>query len=328
MASPDGPKYDAALSFLADDEPLASKLADRLSERWEVFVFSDRQREIAGTDGVEKLTEVFRRDALLDVVLHREGWGDTPWTRLEAGAIKERQLETGFEALFVVKLDDSERPPWVPSRHIYFDMEEYGLDEVVGAIELRIREQGGDPSPETAVERARRLQREEDRRQRQRQVLHSERGVELAREALDEMLAVTRAQVEEIADSGVEISVVEKDGRDRVWAVNVRRGGLTFAWSRQWRNSLESASLVVRELDGPARFRAYAGRQPSELNVDYVDPDLDASDRLVWRIEGGPDRALSSADLVDRYLTRLIERHFGDDGDDGGPGARSVSFRV
>lgn len=327
MAS-EGSTYDVALSFLAGDEPLALKLADRLSERWEVFVYSERQREIAGTDGVEKLSQIFRREALLDVVLHSEGWGDTPWTRVEAGAIKERQLETGLETLFVVKLDKSDLPAWVPSRLFYFDLDEYGLDEVVGAIELRIREQGGDPSPETAAERAKRLQREEDRRRRQQQVLHSKRGVELAREALDEMLALTRAQVEEITDSGVDIRIVEKDGRDRVWAVNVPRGGLTFGWSRQYRNSLESASLYIRELDGPAHFRGYAGREPEEINADSVHPDLDASDRLVWRIQRGPDRALSSADLVDRYLTRLIERHFGDDGDDGGPRARSVSFRV
>lgn len=325
MPPTDDWKYDVAVSFRSGDESLARKLADRLSEHWRVFVYMDRQREIAGADGVEEFTKVFREKALLDVVLHREGWGDTRWTRLEAGAIKERQLETGFEALFVVKLDDSDLPSWVPSRHLYLDLDEFGFEELVGAVQYRLHDLGADPSPESAAERAKRLQREEDRRVRQQQILHSQKGVDLAEEALDEMLSYTHAQVEEIEESGVDIEVIEKQGRNRVWAVNVPRGGITFGWAKQWGNSLKSSGLLVRELDGPAHFRGWAGREPNEVNVDRVYPDLDANDNLVWQIKSEPDRLFSSRDLVDRYLSRLVERHFGD-GDSGG--ARSAPFSI
>jgi hypothetical protein len=39
----DSGKYDIAISFLADDEPVAKALAGGLAERWQVFIYSDRQ---------------------------------------------------------------------------------------------------------------------------------------------------------------------------------------------------------------------------------------------------------------------------------------------
>lgn len=85
-------QYDVAVSFLSVDEPLALQTHAKLSESLEVFVYSKKQEQLAGTDGLESFRQVFRADSRMVVVLYRDGWGQTPWTRVEEAAIKDRFL--------------------------------------------------------------------------------------------------------------------------------------------------------------------------------------------------------------------------------------------
>ena len=95
--------HDVAISFLASDEPLALEIADGLVG-FNVFVYSKAQEVIAATDGLETFGQVFRNGSRTQVVLYREGWGTTQWTRVEELAVRDRCLEDGFENLvFVIK---------------------------------------------------------------------------------------------------------------------------------------------------------------------------------------------------------------------------------
>lgn len=87
--SADNPTYDVALSFLYQDEALAKSLNDKLCEGLNVFFFPRSQEELAGTDGLESMRETFRHESRLNVVLYRPKWGHTPWTAVEAAAIKD-----------------------------------------------------------------------------------------------------------------------------------------------------------------------------------------------------------------------------------------------
>jgi hypothetical protein len=88
--SDDNKKFDVAISFLLKDEPLALQLHSRLSEIFDVFVYSKNQEELAGTDGLESFRQIFRHNSSLVVVLYRDEWGKTRWTRVEEAAIKDR----------------------------------------------------------------------------------------------------------------------------------------------------------------------------------------------------------------------------------------------
>jgi hypothetical protein len=69
--------YDVAISFLSGDEPLARSLYDALSENLKVFVYSQKQEQIAGRDGLEVFREAFFSQSRMQVVLYRKGWGQT-----------------------------------------------------------------------------------------------------------------------------------------------------------------------------------------------------------------------------------------------------------
>jgi hypothetical protein len=72
------PKYDAAISFLAADEKVASAIYSALSGL-NVFFYPRNQEELIGTNGLESMRQPFL-DARVVVVFYREPRGETPWT--------------------------------------------------------------------------------------------------------------------------------------------------------------------------------------------------------------------------------------------------------
>src|SRR5437763_1740979 len=79
--------YDVAISFVNSDLGFATELRVGLSDGLRVFLYTDRQEDVAGTDGLESFRAVFRHRSRLVVIVHRSGWGETPWTRVECEAI-------------------------------------------------------------------------------------------------------------------------------------------------------------------------------------------------------------------------------------------------
>ena len=82
--------YDVAISFLSQDESIASALYNLLDVGLKVFFYPRNQEELAGTDGFESMRRPFVDGSRVTVILYREQWGKTPWTGVEAHAIKDR----------------------------------------------------------------------------------------------------------------------------------------------------------------------------------------------------------------------------------------------
>ena len=130
----ENPKYDVAISFLSKDEAIASAISQKLTEGLEVFFFPRKQDALAGTDGLESMRKPFFDESRLMVVLYRESWGKTPWTRVEETAIKEACLQYGWQRLFFILLDSaSPLPVWLPQNYVRFNYADFGLEQAVGA---------------------------------------------------------------------------------------------------------------------------------------------------------------------------------------------------
>jgi hypothetical protein len=153
------PKYDVAISFLTADEKTAAAISDNLSGL-EAFFFPRQQEELIGTNGLESMRQPFL-EARVVVVLYREGWGETPWTGVEMHAITDRCLREKFRPLVFVQLDkNSSTPDWLPDTHIRCILAHYGIEQLVGAIKVRVRELGGVIKPRDAMSEANRVHRE------------------------------------------------------------------------------------------------------------------------------------------------------------------------
>lgn len=92
--------------------------------------------------------------------MYRDGWGETPWTKIEETAIKNRAFDNGWDFLFFINLDaNSTVPSWIPKTNIWLDYQRFKTEGAIAVIEHKVKEQGGTSSQETIVEAAERLKR-------------------------------------------------------------------------------------------------------------------------------------------------------------------------
>jgi len=82
--------------------------------------------------------------ARANVILFRERYGNTPWTGVELAAIQDSCLKTGYRSLIFVQLDRKDaKPNWLPDTHIRCNMDDYSIEQLVGAIKNKVQENGG-----------------------------------------------------------------------------------------------------------------------------------------------------------------------------------------
>jgi len=304
-----GSKYDVAISFLYGDLALARKLYDALTPQFSVFLSEECQGELGGRDGVDRFTAVFRSEARVVVVLYREAWGTTRWTRIEETAIKDRWLNDGADFLLFVNLEPSDaKPRWLPDTKLWMRISsDWKVDDIVTAITFKAREAGVIPQRLTARDLAVREQRRiDDARERQTK-LRSEGATAGAAEvkALFDSIETIAGDVN-TGTPGVQVSVKR---RPDICALRQGRGSVVIAWNNRYGNTDLGAALIVREWDGPMGLpeerllTLHPPRNTKEIRFafDYV-----SHLGWCWR-DTASDEYLITQDLADRLVRWAIE---------------------
>ncbi len=308
----DNPSYDVALSFLSKDEVIAHAFHQRLAEGLQVFFFPRNQDELAGTDGLESMRKPFFEDSRVMVVLYRDGWGSTPWTRVEETAIKDACLEHGWERLCFVVLDRSSKPPkWLPTTHVRFNYEEYGLEQAVGVIKARVQERGGQNKRLTPLRRAQLLDAEEAFRADKAR-MNTQEGLNSILKSIDELFQEIEKHCKDL----------NENGRSEIrCAVNFRRGqnyqactltdgqvSLNIFWRQKYVNSLDGTALQIREYSGnliipPGHVRI---KDPDVIQLKEYSPDLSFAREYGWTQKGAP-QFVSSNVLAEKCVLQFLD---------------------
>ncbi len=237
-------KYDVAFSFLGRDENLAIELEDKLKERFATFLYSKKQEELAGKDGEQEFNTVFGFEARVVVVLFRDEWGETPWTRIEQTAIKNRAHDRGYDFTLFIHLEPgASLPGWMPKNRLWFGFDQYGISGALSVIEARVQEAGGQTRSETFEERATRLSREIETEKARKSFLKSEVGVRSAHAEI-QMLHDQITEKVEVANDSAGLKMRIRRER-RYTDVTCGDLGLSVDWQAVYGNSLEGASLEV-----------------------------------------------------------------------------------
>lgn len=244
--------YDVAVSFLRQDEPLALEIYSSLVESLTVFVYSKKQEELAGTDGLESFREIFRHKSRMVVVLYREGWGQSPWTRIEEAAIKDRFFEEGWDWLLFVMLDDASRPPkWLPETEIRLSYTKYGPVQLLGAIKLRAQKVGAEIRTESALDRALRLE-EASRVRTERDQLLMTNGVAAAQSEFNQLGEHLKETVELI---GNKLTTVRLEGNFVNGEYTLRTEHVSVNAFFRPAYPVTNTRIVVMEFKGALIFR-------------------------------------------------------------------------
>ncbi len=302
----DGPEYnyDVAFSFLAEDETLAEQLNDLLQGRLTTFLYSKRQGELAGTDGEQSFNAVFSEQArLVVVVLYRPRWGQTPWTRIEETAIRNRAYDEGYDFVKFIPLEEPATvPKWLPRTQLWIGLPRWGLAGAASVIEARVQELGGEPQEESATDRALRLDRTINFAQRRKEFLESVAGVEAACKEFLALCCEVQGLTQSINESVSSISLNTKRADRQVVVL-----GLSFAlnvvWCGTYRNSLDGAKLNVEIWNGHPPFPEIMHfEKPKRLQTWTFTFDLLPSDTPCWASD---ERTFDTKHLTEHILKLL-----------------------
>lgn len=304
-------RYDIAISFLQQDELVALDLHERLSPNFDMFVYSKKQEDLAGTDGSESFRKAFREDSRLVVVLYRDGWGKTPWTRVEEGAISDRFLKEGWDWLLFIMVDSkSTPPPWLPETRIRLSLPDYGIEQAIGAIKARAQELGSRFHKEDAVERAKRLERQVAARAERKRLLGSTEGVKAAEKEAREIHAAIAQLADEIKKSTSDLKLLVGSSHDSSVLTNGRVSVIIY-FRPMYRNTVENSFLVIREMNGRVLLPQERGRymvftEPKELSIHKFDPDITSGKGWCWRSQSEPKCYYTSGDIADYCIQTFL----------------------
>jgi hypothetical protein len=299
-------KYDVAFSFLAQDESLASQLNDLIGERFTTFLYSNRQTELAGSDGEETFNQVFGKDARVVVVFFRKGWGDTPWTRIEQTALRNRAYHQGYDFALFIPLDSPpSAPEWLPKTQLWFGLERFGLNGAASVIEARIQQAGGATRLETSIDAAARLAREMERERERQMFLSSERGLQVAEEYVSALFNEMERIVKRVGEDNAGFNCrLERQPRQIIACV--AGFTLTIGWSPRYANSPEDATLYVKLWKGSVSSHWHSSAPKEVQSIEYEFERL-PSGSTGWKGVRGDRRFFPEISLADHSLKQLFE---------------------
>lgn len=299
-------KYEVAFSFLERDEETAYALNDLLQDRLKTFIYSKQQKDLVGRDGQIAFRKVFVDEARIVVVLYREEWGTTKWTRVEEEAIKERVFEESPDFLVFINLDRG-KPEWLSQAHLRLYLEKYGLKNATAIIESRVEQYGGKVHMETVADKAKRHRRELDFKQWLSALYASKQGVDMAIEQFSSVVQQVSKELESLRnESGVPISTKSQD--NSYFICSSDGVAIGFHWKYKYSNTLSNSSLEVRVVDAEeySKFRSpsYKPRRYFQACYKFT---VNQTKEGGWRLEKDED-FIRTAQLVEEWLGKFLEQ--------------------
>ncbi|HEU4451662.1 MAG TPA: hypothetical protein VFR81_01340 [Longimicrobium sp.] len=299
--------YDVAYSFLSEDEDLVQKIDDLLKDRLRTFIYTNRQEQIAGTDGELTLNRVFGSEARTVVVFYRTRWGTTPFTRVEETAIRNRAHEEGYDFCIFVPLEEqADVPRWLPKPRIWPNLGRWGADGLAAVIEARVGELGGRVQEETGSIQAARLNKELEIERERQSFLGSYQGVEAAKAEFTALTSELNGVTSKLRETSPQLELSFDSDRDTA-AIRGSGASLVLTWVGMYANTLRESYLSLELYDGyvPSNRFRWAGRQAEVVKEMQLDFYRDQSGVHGWR---GPTRFFSSAQFADECLKLWVDQ--------------------
>ena len=299
-------KYDVAFSFLAQDESIATSLNELLRDRVRTFLYSEKQKELAGKDGEQTFNTIFGEQSRFVAVLYRAGWGENRWTRIEQTSIRNRGFEQGYTFVLFIKLDDAAVPKWLPKSQLWVGFQRWGLEGAASVIESRVQELGGEVGEETVTGRAARLSRQLAFSYTRSQFLATQ-GIKAAQQEFAGLQQQIEREIAAINAAGGAISLALKATPYETIVLGPGRG-LSVAWRAHYINTLNDAALYVTVWNGhPPSPNIIHIDAPEQLAEETYSFDLLPPDRPGWVNNSATERTYSTDRLASHVLKLFLQ---------------------
>lgn len=299
-------KYEVAFSFLKQDETIAFDLNDRILDRLSTFVYSKRQEELGGTDGEKIFSSVFYEQSRIVVVLYREGWGQTSWTRIEEYAIKNRAFEYGWDFLVFINLDiNSKLPTWIPRTYIWVDYQRFKSEGAIAIIEQKCKEAGGQSRPESVEDKANRLKRLRIAEKERELFLDSPDGLEAVCDEVHSIILRLKEIKLQIEDPSTNLHLSREERTDQMYSFGHNGYNLRIEWNGPHIQKVSHALMRISLYEASGHHRINY-RENIIKQCDYkFDRDLIGNNG--WLVAESGKNFQSSNQLIETWATRFID---------------------
>ena len=199
-------------------------------------------------------------------------------------------------------------PTWLPPSHIWFVMDDYGINHLVGAIKLRVQEHGGEVRKLDALAEAQRVANESQYLADRNAMLHERTVGRPYAEAgaIDETL---RRIVEKVAELRAQTGMPLEGGAQGQHVVMTdRRIPLVAEWQQKFFGNVEQdAHFWVREFSGPIALpgeRLMYVHSPKMLREYQFTTDITLTRELCWPL--GKER-IPANEFPDRIVKMFLD---------------------
>jgi len=299
-------KYDIAFSFLERDESTALKLYELVRDRLHCFIYSKRKEELITEDGIEKFTEVFSRDSRIVVLLFRENYGKTKWTRIEEAAIKNRGFNSGFEFLVLIPMDENLNvPKWYPDYMIWNNLNTIGFEETSQLLLNKVKTSGGAIGGNPIEAKAERIKRANEYAEKLKHYLMTEEANEDLKEELKKLFEYTEKLKTAIFSEKLKINN-EEYKETNVYEVRIPKYVLQFRLLREFNNRILNAKLSVTIFELHVSDEPFARPKPHILTNNEYEFAKDINWNIVWKALN-EDYKYTSQELSEKYFYKLLD---------------------
>jgi hypothetical protein len=305
-------EYDVAFSFLQKDEGIVQEINDLICDRYKTFIYSKIQEQLVGTDGEKTFNEVFGEKARIVVILYREEWGRTPWTRIEETAIRNRALENGYDFTTFIQLDSSaQMPKWLPKNRIFYNFGRWGAKGFAPIIDSKIQESGGIIKAITLEEQAKKIKRKLLLQAERNKFLCSTEAYEKAQDKFGELCRSISEKTFSLEDQEMNFHF-HIENRDyntiRIYSEGIT---LTCNWRYTYSNSLNDSGLTItlisiNHLDPISRIRNRHSEDKILKRESYNFDINPYTTEIGWSVMNNNNTFYTNEILIDNWLQILI----------------------
>ena len=306
--SVDNFKYDVAFSFVQEDEGLAFELYKLLKDGLSCFIYSENQKRLAGADGEKVFNSVFSKETRIVVVLYRNEWATTKWTKIEETAIRNKGFEYGYDFVILIPTNNIFTPPeWLPKNRIWVGLERWGIESAASAIETRVQEFGGKIKIESVSDKVARKEQEIIDRQKREQTLNSSQGLALAFNEVKEVVSEIKRHEKEINVKASNWHIKVRDNKHNGCDIMSYGYYLTFQFYQKWSNNMDGAYLYVALFKGYFDENGNSNGSDNQLiNKTRIRFDINEFNQYGWTSNETRDNFITTIKLVEDWFNNLI----------------------
>ena len=241
------------------------------------------------------------------MILFRPDWGQTPWTRIEETAIRNRAYNEGYDFVTVIPtVPGAQMPRWLPRTRLWLDKDRFGMKAAASIIQTRAEEAGSTVRRETVLDHGERLARSLQQRELERAFHDSERGVAETKDQVEKVTTEIVRLIEELSAGGLRIPFTpSRDLGDLL----VSRGvaGLSIGYRGRFSNSLKDSELVLRITRGspPQSGAVYFKEPPPPLLTQRYVPFGGSDAGFRW-MEKGNEACVYSSEVLAEHVVKLL----------------------